>query len=590
MTPSPERSTLCKPALPCSRLRPSHSRSALLGRDRSCGRQQRRGHSQGRKPQSRFPTPARLPSGPFPEAEPEAPARCTATETYSPEPLILSEANETADESLFHVTPSSSPASTKMDPDRELDDLSLFLETKEALSPARETCKAVLDFSVDVDIQVSDHGDGVTVNVHMGSWDNRALGPTSWSTLHVLASDSDDSTTIDEVEDVDVFGEDDEEDVEAVEPVNEACTLHEAFVADMEFCQVIDEEADDIFQIRREELTMTFATKYTSEVIESVLHQANGCGGEPAGPPPAVLPASTCATVEAPRPGTSKVHLEVATDARQAASPTRPATSRSLISSRSRRRIIGAIVRSPAPAEAADAGLSLALPSTWKLSDFDPTSPKASSSSPSRSNLRSKGSKGGRSEEKCMTKKKSMTVFRMDVMDEASPSSQLSRCSSLARGYDALGAEIFSIQDRVGVHSAAGRLHTPMSREAVRFAPGPETDFGAGLAHSVSFGSAYGHSGLSRVQSASALALDLGLEQGPTSPRIGSPFSKMPASIIRSSSTGVLSSTYAFPKSKKLQVASPPMVSKRQGLLPELPTSPSSAGSIAWSMRLAKTG
>lgn len=576
MTPSPERSPILKPSISCSRLRPSASRSSLLGRDRSCGRTQRRGHSQGRKPQGWPPAAPRASLAPEPEARLEVDI---VAELPTPEPLNISDtALDAADENLFHVTPSSSPASTKVDLDGELDDLFPFLESKEAFSPMRQP-----DFSVDVDICLSGLGDDLKINVNMNGVDLK-LGEEDCGsfgrTLDLQMDDSDDSTcSIGEVEDVDVFGEDDD-DVEEVEAMFEASS-------EAEQSQVVDEEADDFLQLRKEELTMSFATEYTNQVIESVLKSTNASGELSSErlkalsePPQVHRKASTCATVEAEQ-APPRVRLDAAAaGARQAAaSPTRPASSRSLISSRSRRRIIGGVVRSPAPAEVADASFASAPPLSPKLGDFDPTSPKASGSSLLRSMPRSRAG----TKDKSLTKKRSMTVFRMDMMDEASSSETPGRSSSLARGYDALGAEIYSLHDR----------SEPQCSDTSRISAGPEVDWTASSGHSAAFASTVGRAGLGRVQSASALALDLGLEQEPahaSSPDAASPWTSSAFSkgfVIRSSaSTGSL----AFPKAKKLQGTSLPSISKRQGLLPDLPASPSSAGSIAWSMRLAKAG
>jgi len=495
-------------------------------------------------------------------------------------------ASDPADDSLFHISPSTSPASAKMDSDRELDDLLPFLE--EGASPKQPRGLLAERSPLDVEICLSARGDDLTINVNMCGVDlmcfkedvntDAAESEYNFTAMKFDTAESDDSTcSIGEVEDVDVFGEeeDDDDDVETIVP---------QVVDEDEQCQVVDEEEQDIVQLHKGEVTMCFATEYISQVIQSVLDSASVRPGEDAsegqavdaGPPIVYDPAETCATVEAAQaPTAPRVQLEEP----EAASPTRPISSRSLVSSRSRRRIIGAVVRSPAPAELVESSLSITVPtSSPALSQFDPTSPKASGSTPLRC-LRSRGSK-----DKAGAKKKSMTVFRMDMQDEASPTESLARSSSLAARYDTLGAELYSLHDRSDACS-------PPPFASGRRCRGAEPDFDKAPAAAPS------RTGPSRAHSSSALAMDLGLEPessrggggfSPLSPRATSAGSKGAGALIRSSSsTGSIS----FSKAKKLPFTSlPAAASKRQGLLPELPTSPSSAGSIAWSMRLAKTG
>lgn len=476
-------------------------------------------------------------------------------------PPFLMELEASDQESLFHVTPSTlSPSSTAAEPgDCELEDLAAFEEPHVDLLAAALK-EELSEPPLDVDVLLCTCGDEVTISLNLGGIDLLTLtdDADSCGAVGLLPGEVSDSTcSIDEVEDVDTFGEDDDDDVEEIVPQ----ALLSADLGDEGL--KADEE-----QSQREELAMALASEYIGQVIQSALETAmlRSDAALLGLKPPEVHAASTCATAEAPLSGPVAQTEGIPYSSEEPGSPfvseaspanTPPASSRSVISSRSRRRIIGAIVRSPAPAE---------LLASSALAQFDPTSPRAVCSSPgsrqgeraAAAAARAKGSK-----ERLGTKKKSMAIFRLDATDEATPS----RSSSLARSYEALGAEVHSLHDRAEPPSTPA---TPWLGAHVDWnAPAPP--------------GAYGWPGISRVQSASALALDLGLEP----PRPASGLSPLGPSLLVKSTPAVVrsaSTSGAFAK------RSPVVLPKRQGLLPNLPSSPSSAGSIAWSMRLAAPG
>jgi len=228
-----------------------------------------------------------------------------------------------------------------------------------------------------------------------------------------------------------------------------------------------------------------------------------------------------------------------------------PVLSRCLTSSRSRRRIIGGIVRAPAAGHAAD----LHGTTTPRLVEMATPSSQASSGPAVPCQLRVSHKIGK------LKDRKLDVILRMDVSKGT-----LSRGSGLGR-QEARGA---------GLCRLPGGLEFCASAPALCLY-GHEAEWGMPAGP----GLAARHN-LGRVQSAAALALDLGSDalRVPCFAMTASPTSSCMPTPDRPSSWG------AVTKAKKNQDTPP----KKERLLPELPTSPCSAGSIAWSVRLARAG
>lgn len=213
-------------------------------------------------------------------------------------------------------------------------------------------------------------------------------------------------------------------------------------------------------------------------------------------------------------------------------------SARALSSSRSKRRIIGGIVRNAAPSEMADAGsLALSFGKSRKLAAPKPSLPAA---------------------------------IRMDLADDGDRAA--ARDSSLARGYEALGAEFHCLDAQEMFAVAAAR---PPSRSKI----------GALNQRGLSIG--LGGS----LRAASALALDLG-EEAPREARLGrrppsTATSQAASTPSRSTSLGAVQVSKS--RVKELAPIEPIFRSNKvaPNLLPTLPGH--SAGSVAWSIHMARS-
>jgi len=288
-----------------------------------------------------------------------------------------------------------------------------------------------------------------------------------------------------------------------------------------------------------------------------------------AAPRPSVAPPVERMTVHGAESLASRRPPELGLDDEGALS--RPVSRGSLRSSKSHRRIIGGVVRTPAGvdgASAADAGKAAS------------PQPKAQQAAPesrpgTRGSTSKKSSRQSQRDSANSGRRGNGVVFRMDfdepslLMSGPEGGSSAARGSSLASRYDSLGAELFSMD------------------EAEFDAIMDDTMFQASRA-SDAMARYYAATAPTRNQSASALLMDLGGQD----PR-GSAFAgasqapsraETPNSMKRSSSHTTLTVTKSGPRTHSTGLSK-----KQGGLLPDLPCAPCS-GSVAWSRRLNRSG
>jgi len=273
--------------------------------------------------------------------------------------------------------------------------------------------------------------------------------------------------------------------------------------------------------------------------------------------------------------------------------------SRSLYSSRSKRKIIGAVVRpdklrdevtsrishrmSVQAEEQLDAGSAILSPKQHMDAGSAIFSPKREAPTPKGPRRSSRGA---------AHKKPTTTAYRLDLDDESGPEEQAppSRMSSLTRGYDALGATLHSLHDR---DEPRDRAFSTCYAEHADWKTVSLFSCSSGVASQVSSSSI--SMGASRprnrsVSTLSAMEMDLG-DDANTGSRWGGMNSsvslryKSPMSMegSRSMSTGSL----LLHKSKgKLEPL--PGVQGKPSLLPSVSSTVNPAGSVAWSVHMAK--
>jgi len=249
-------------------------------------------------------------------------------------------------------------------------------------------------------------------------------------------------------------------------------------------------------------------------------------------------------------------------------------------SSRSKRRIIGGIVRLPAAAEARDVGavdsIDDIIHSVLAAGPGEGSQPLSSSS-----NL-------GKRHKREMQTPPHVPSYRMDIGDAAGfpkhAFSAPSRESSLVRGYDALGVELHSLDARDAEDfSTTRRRHLPPVSPPVRSQPQRWGELESSRRLAAGLGTP--------LRAASALALDLG-EDAPRGSRFaaGSPWLGKEEGLtnsraLRSTSLGALRLTKTAQQKPTFEVG---QLRKAAGMLPTLPGH--SAGSVAWSVHMARRG
>lgn len=272
----------------------------------------------------------------------------------------------------------------------------------------------------------------------------------------------------------------------------------------------------------------------------------------------------------------------------------RPLWRGGLKGAKSHRRIIGGVVRTPVTAECERAPGG-ALGGQWQAATQPSPQPRTQTTpfAAARGGSTANGAKGARHARQGPSSQQQVgaghrggaVVFRMDFEEPslllASPEGAAARGSSLASRYEALGAELFSMQDEADFAQLA-LADARLAEAAVRRSlPTP-----------------------ARSPSTSALAMDLGEEAvRPSSfARVAStaapPSQQSLQCLKRSAPSG---SQAAVQKSRPQAAPQPlacgpsgcsaagsPVLSKKQGLLPDLPGAPCT-GSLAWSRRLSRT-
>merc|ERR1712007_66826 len=161
---------------------------------------------------------------------------------------------------------------------------------------------------------------------------------------------------------------------------------------------------------------------------------------------------------------------------------------------------------------------------------------------------------------------------KMYRMDENEDGRESARASSLARGYQALGVEIFNLDSDVETRS---RRPKPQKMSKSAIAPFLEPSW------QVSPGTIAGESSQTRVLASSGRAV-----LGPLRNRGMS----MPANSGRTAmelDLGICPTTKTQMDSVRLSLDTPRKTSFKSSLLPSLATPEKSAGRIAWSVKMA---
>mmetsp|Transcript_27668 Transcript_27668/g.76540 ORF Transcript_27668/g.76540 Transcript_27668/m.76540 type:complete len:1243 (-) Transcript_27668:235-3963(-) len=257
---------------------------------------------------------------------------------------------------------------------------------------------------------------------------------------------------------------------------------------------------------------------------------------------------------------------------------------RTMTPSRSRRRVIGGVVRSASQLRAA-AEASNVAPQSPMSSDALPqpaaTASKKKHQSSSGKEHKSRKKSSSRvpvafnldgSSPHAKAPSRSAIAFSLDCGD--SPKHSPVRDSSLARGYDALGVDFYSMQD-VGEDHFSAQYFAPLAALApdrlvpdVMSRPSANGGFTLGALRVPSRGS-----GMSRHQSPSALLMDLGDDAAGASrwaPK--TPSRQNPSPPSPSSSTSYSFNDFRVDKAKPTQIGGNP---KSQGLLPSIAKSKS---------------
>lgn len=228
-----------------------------------------------------------------------------------------------------------------------------------------------------------------------------------------------------------------------------------------------------------------------------------------------------------------------------------PGTARSsLQSSRSRRRIIGGVVRAP----------SMQLDFEESMRSATPKETKRHAKSQRKS------------------AKEVPEAIRMDLSESGGEeSSAWGRGSSLTRGYDTLGAQFFNLEDSPSAASASKtmfrnhKLEAALEAQDIRRGATPTSKTRAKL---------------QRATSMSAMAMDLG--EGDASARGAVPSASHLSAAYRFS-PAPLSLEKKMRPSASLGSLQTPKMKVSGGLLPTLAADKKSAESIAWTMQMSKT-
>jgi len=275
---------------------------------------------------------------------------------------------------------------------------------------------------------------------------------------------------------------------------------------------------------------------------------------------------------------------------------------RSLHSSRSKRKILGAVVRPDKQKDEVGSHISQKMSvQAEELCAVKHLNAGSALSSPKHldagsavfsSKQQGPAPKGPRRSSRGATKKPTATAYRLDLADDSDPEERAppSRMSSLTRGYDALGTTLHSMHDKDEPHdhvfSTCYAEHADWKNLSLFSSSGLTLQ---GTSSFISQGSSRPRN--RSVSTLSAMEMDLG-DDGTTKSRLSGmnssmqlrPGSSMSMEGSRSMSTGSLS----IHKSKgKLEPL--PMTQGKSSLLPSVSSTMSPAGSVAWSVHMAKS-